>query len=230
MIDGRPVPLTVVAVLHGLPTGIAAGPVVLVGYDLEQAASTIAMVRTDVFTAGTPAGLAALQHSRPYSDPATTVTLEKSLHRGADSRPLGALIQRIQVAETTLEAALCALAVLLTLAIGAAARGRAAAFLATMGFGRGRLRWIAVVETLPVLLLVTAGGIGTGISVVPVLAGSIDLPALTGLTTQLRVRADPATIAAAAAAVPGMTLAAVFAERFLRRRLGIVTVLRAGDR
>ena len=129
-------------------------------------------------------------------------------------------MQRLQVAETALEAALCALAVLLTLAIGASARGRAAAFLATMGFGRARLRRVAVIETLPLLVLITAGGVGTGILVLPVLAGSIDLPTLTGLTTQLRVRADLVAVGVAALAVPGVALAAVLGEGLLRRRSG----------
>ncbi|WP_370348240.1 hypothetical protein [Catenulispora sp. EB89] len=223
-------PVTIVTNSPAFPPGIApkGEAVLVVDYKILQAQIGSAPARSDVWVSGRPQALAALSGPGLFSEPNDQVTVEAGPADAAGTNDLDRLTERVYAGETVLEALLCALAVLLTLAAGSAARRRAAAFLATMGFGRPRLRRIAVLEALPVLLVVTAGGLATGLATVPLLAGSVDLSALAGLNSaHLAVHTNVAVVAAATIAVPGVALLAVFAEAALRRPLTVVSALRS---
>ncbi|NUP47604.1 MAG: hypothetical protein HOW97_09885, partial [Catenulispora sp.] len=224
-------PVTIVGTIPALPAGVVPNtgePELIVDYQLLRAAINNDPVRSEVWVAGSPGAVGALNTPGLLSEPGDQVALRVSLADTGGSRALDQLTERVYAGETVLEGLLCALAVLLTLATGSAARRRAAAFLATMGFGRGRLRRIAVLEALPVLLVVTAGGVATGLGTVPLLAGSVDLTSLAGLTSShLAVRMNVAVVVAAAIAVPGVALLAVFAEAALRRPMTLVGTLRS---
>lgn len=223
-------PVTIVTNSPTLPAGMAptGEAVLVVDYQILKAQIGSAPARSDTWVSGRPQALATLSGPGLFSEPNDQVTVEAGPADAAGTTDLDRLTERVYAGETVLEALLCALAVLLTLAAGSAARRRAAAFLATMGFGRPRLRRIAVLEALPVLLVVTAGGLATGLATVPLLAGSVDLSALAGLNSaHLAVHTNVAVVAAATIAVPGVALLAVFAEAALRRPLTVVSALRS---
>ncbi|WP_370381956.1 hypothetical protein [Catenulispora sp. GAS73] len=223
-------PVTIVTNSPALPPGMApkGEAVLLVDYQILKAQIGSAPARSDAWVSGRAQALAALSGPGLFSEANDQVTVESGPADAAGTTDLDRLTERVYAGETVLEALLCALAVLLTLAAGSAARRRAAAFLATMGFGRPRLRRIAVLEALPVLLVVTAGGLATGLATVPLLAGSVDLSSLAGLNSaHLAVHTNVAVVAAATIAVPGVALLAVFAEAALRRPLTVVSALRS---
>lgn len=223
-------PVTIVTNAPAFPTGIApkGEAVLVVDYQILKAQIGSAPARSDVWVAGQPSALAALTKPGLLSEPNDQVTVQAGPADSTGTTELDRLTERVYAGETVLEALLCALAVLLTLAAGSAARRRAAAFLATMGFGRPRLRRIAVLEALPVLLVVTAGGLATGLATVPLLAGSVDLSSLAGLSSpHLAVHTNVALVTAATIAVPGVALLAVLAEAALRRPLTVVSTLRS---
>ncbi|WP_194907046.1 FtsX-like permease family protein [Catenulispora rubra] len=225
-------PVTIVTNSPALPPGMApkGEAVLMVDYQILKAQIGSAPARSDAWVSGRATALAALSGPGLFSEPNDQISMEAGPADAAGTTDLDRLTERVYAGETVLEALLCALAVLLTLAAGSAARRRAAAFLATMGFGRPRLRRIAVLEALPVLLVVTVGGLATGLATVPLLAGSVDLSALAGLnSSHLAVHTNVAVVAAATIAVPGVALLAVFAEAALRRPLTVVSALRSGD-
>ncbi|NUR58917.1 MAG: hypothetical protein HOV87_09600, partial [Catenulispora sp.] len=223
-------PVSIVGGTPVLPRGVVTTkePVLVVDYQVLKASLGVEPTRSEAWVAGSRSALAALSVAGLLSDAGDQVAVQAGLADSGGSRELDRLTERVYAGETVLEGLLCALAVLLTLAAGSTARRKAAAFLATMGFGRGRLRRIAVLEALPVLLVVTAGGVATGLATVPLLAGSVDLTSLAGLaSSRLTVRVDVAVVVAAAIAVPGVALLAVFLEAALRRPMTLVGTLRS---
>jgi putative ABC transport system permease protein len=223
-------PVTIVTNAPELPTGMApkGEAVLVIDYRILKAELGSEPARSDAWVSGGAAALAGLSTPGLLSEPNDQVAVQAGLTDTAGTNELDRLTERVYAAETALEALLCALAVLLTLAAGSAARRRAAAFLATMGFGRRRLRRIAVLEALPMLVVVTAGGLATGLGTVPLLAGSVDLSSLAGLTTsRLAVHTNVAVVTAATVAVPGVALLAVFVEAALRRPMTLVSTLRS---
>jgi putative ABC transport system permease protein len=223
-------PVTIITNAPTPPVGVApqGEAVLIIDYQILKAELGSEPARGDAWVAGSPAALAGLSTPGLLTEPNDQVTVQTGLADTAGTSELDRLTERVYTAETVLESVLCALAVLLTLAAGSAARRRAAAFLATMGFGRPRLRRIAVLEALPMLLVVTAGGLATGLGTVPLVAGSVDLSSLAGLASpHLAVHTNVAVVTAATVAVPGVALLAVFAEAALRRPMTLVSTLRS---
>ncbi len=91
----------------------------------------------------------------------------------------------------------CLLVLLLSLLLSASSRRLALARMATMGLSAGQARLLGVVELLPELVAVLAGGLACAVALVPLTAPALSLSVFTGSGGSVPVRVDPAWLAAA---------------------------------
>ena len=134
------------------------------------------------------------------------------------------------IAESAAAAALfSALIVLISLLMSAPSRDITLMRLATMGLGRGQARRLVLVETLPLVLAATAGGVASAWALAPLVAPSISLASLTGSGAGVPVRIEPLPLAACAAGLVLLAAGVLAAQFVLARRRGVARALRVGD-
>ena len=126
-------------------------------------------------------------------------------------------------------AALGAAAVLVGLLLAGRDRTRAGVWLAAMGMTARQARRLAVLDTLPLLLVAILGGELAGLAFGPLIGPGLDLSAFTGSSAAVPVRPDlVALIAPAAGAVILIMAAAVAANALIRSRAAGVLRLDEG--
>ena len=134
------------------------------------------------------------------------------------------------IAESAAAAALfSALIVLISLLMSAPSRDMTLTRLATMGLGRGQARRLVLVETLPLVLAATVGGVASAWALAPLVAPSISLASLTGSGAGVAVRIEPLPLAACAAGLVLLAAGVLAAQFVLARRRGVARALRVGD-
>jgi putative ABC transport system permease protein len=134
------------------------------------------------------------------------------------------------IAESAAAAALfSALIVLISLLMSAPSRDMTLTRLATMGLGRGQTRRLVLVETLPLVLAATVGGVASAWALAPLVAPSISLASLTGSGAGVPVRIEPLPLAACAAGLVLLAAGVLAAQFALARRRGVARALRVGD-
>jgi putative ABC transport system permease protein len=161
--------------------------------------------------------------------PGAQVTLHSRLLASIAAAPLphGGIVTFAQGAAAA--GGFSLLVVLLTLVIGARSRELTLARLSTMGLATAQSRRIMAVETLPPILAAAVGGTVCALLLVPLVGPAVDLAAFTGVPVTVPLRADPATLLIAAAAllvVGGLTL--TISSRLARGR-GAAQALRVGE-
>jgi putative ABC transport system permease protein len=134
------------------------------------------------------------------------------------------------IAESAAAAALfSALIVLISLLMSAPSRDMTLTRLATMGLGRGQARRLVLVETLPLVLAATVGGVASAWALAPLVAPSISLASLTGSGAGVAVRIEPLPLAACAAGLVLLAAGVLAVQFVLARRRGVARALRVGD-
>jgi putative ABC transport system permease protein len=134
------------------------------------------------------------------------------------------------IAESAAAAALfSALIVLISLLMSAPSRDMTLTRLATMGLGRGQARRLVLVETLPLVLAATAGGVASAWALAPLVAPSISLASLTGSGAGVPVRIEPLPLAACAGGLVLLAAGVLAAQFVIARRRGVARALRVGD-
>ncbi len=134
------------------------------------------------------------------------------------------------IAESAAAAALfSALIVLISLLMSAPSRDMTLTRLATMGLGRGQARRLVLVETLPLVLAATVGGVASAWALAPLVAPSISLAPLTGSGAGVPVRIEPLPLAACAAGLVLLAAGVLAAQFVLASRRGVARALRVGD-
>jgi hypothetical protein len=144
--------------------------------------------------------------------------------------PLVALIKNAFGYGALVVAGYAALAILLALILGSAARGQDVSYLRTLGLSRGQAQRLAIAELAPVLLCAAVAGWAVGVLLPHVLGPAMDLRAYTGGIPADGYGPDPLMTGALAASLIAFTGLAIAADTLIngRRRLG--TTLRMGDR
>jgi putative ABC transport system permease protein len=155
-----------------------------------------------------------------------TVTLRSQLLAALEQAPL----QRGADAELALggaaAAAGCLLVLLLTLLLSAQSRQLTVARAATMGMSTAQGRWLALIEALPQIVAVLAGGLICALVLAPLVGPTLELAVFTGSTVPVPVRIEPAWLTATALgllvlAVATLTGQTVLASRATARSLRI---------
>ncbi len=172
---------------------------------------------------------AALVRMARQAVPGAQVTLRSQLLAAIAAAPLphGGVVTFTQGAAAA--GGFSLLVVLLTLVLGARSREVTLARLAAMGLATTQSRRIMAVETLPAIVAAAVGGTVCALLLVPLVGPAVNLAAFTGMPVTVPLRADPAAILAAAAALlilGGLTL--TISSR-LARRSGTAQALRAGE-
>lgn len=191
----------------------AAGPADTAGLLVLPAGSLTATDR-----AGAPAGMLLMAGSG-LNQPALRATMAR-LHLGAAqlqlrSSVLASLEQAPLQRSATLELALgsvaaaigCLLVLLLLLLLTAQSRQLTLARSATMGMSPAQSRWLALIESAPLLVSVLIGGVASALMLAPLVGPDLSLAVFTGASVSVPVRPEPAWLAGSAIAL--LLLAAV---------------------
>jgi putative ABC transport system permease protein len=193
------------------------------------ALGTQAPTPTVLVLTGSQLDQAALVRAAKRAVPGAAVTLRSQVQAAIANAPLphGGFVTFAQGAAAA--AGFSLLVVLLTLVLGARSRELTLARLATMGLAADQSRRIVAVETLPAILAAAVGGTACALLLVPLTGPAVNLAAFTGTPVTVPLRADPASIVAAAVALlllGGLTL--TISSRLARSR-GPAQALRLGE-
>ena len=172
---------------------------------------------------------AALLRAARRAVPGAQVTLRSRLLAMIAGAPLphGGFVSFAQGAAAA--GGLSLLVVLLTQVLGARSRELTLARLSTMGLPAAQSRRIMAVETLPAILAAAVGGIACALLMVPLVGPAVNLAAFTGTPVTVPLRADPAAIAVAVAALLVLGALTLTVSGKLARGRGIAQALRAGE-
>ena len=125
-------------------------------------------------------------------------------------------------------AAGCLLVLLLTLLLSAQSRELTLARAATMGLSAAQARWLALIEALPQILAVLAGGLICALALAPLVGPALSLSVFTGSAATVPVRIEPAWLTAAALGLLVLAIATLTGQTVLASR-GIARSLRMGE-
>jgi hypothetical protein len=112
----------------------------------------------------------------------------------------------------------CMLVLLLTLMLSGQSREMTLARATTMGLSAGQGRALALIEALPQILSVIAGGLITAVALVPLVGPTLGLSVFTGSTASVPVRIEPAWLAGTAIALLVLAIATVTGQMVLASR------------
>jgi putative ABC transport system permease protein len=124
-------------------------------------------------------------------------------------------------------AAACLLVFLLTLLMAAPSRQMTLARMNTMGLSVSQGRRLALVEALPQVLTVLAGGVLCAVALAPLLAPALNLSVFTGSSARVHVQAEPVWLAGTAAGLLVLALVTLAAQTIAASR-GTARSLRIG--
>jgi putative ABC transport system permease protein len=118
---------------------------------------------------------------------------------------------------------------LIALLLSAGSRDATLARLAAMGLSSRQGGWLALVETLPQIVVATACGTGCAWALAAIVGPDLDLSPFTGSGAGVQIRADPATLGAAAAGLLVIAMLTLIGEVIVTRRRGVARPLRIGE-
>jgi putative ABC transport system permease protein len=155
------------------------------------------------------------------------VTLRSSLLTALEQAPLqhGAYSELALGGDAA--AAGCLLVLLLTLMLSAQSRQLTLVRAATMGMSTAQGRWLAIVEALPQILSVLAGGLICALALAPLVGPSLALSVFTDSNAAVPVRIEPAWLTAAAIGLLVLAIATLTGQTVVASR-GIARSLRMG--
>jgi putative ABC transport system permease protein len=110
------------------------------------------------------------------------------------------------------------LVLLLSLLLSAPARALVLARMSTMGLSGGQGRLLGVVELVPQLVAVVAGGLGCAVALVPLIGPALSLGVFTGSGSSVPVRVEPWWLVAGGAGLLVLAAAAVAVQTLLTGR------------
>jgi putative ABC transport system permease protein len=160
--------------------------------------------------------------------PGATIVFRSRLLARLDAAPLrhGAYLALLLGASAA--ACCCLLALLLSLLLSAAPRQQALARMSTMGLSPAQGGVAALIELLPQLLAVLAGGLACAVVLVPALGPALSLTAFTGSTTPVPVHVEPEWLAGTAIALLVLAITTLAGQTMVASR-GVPRSLRIGE-
>jgi putative ABC transport system permease protein len=222
LIDGYYIPARVV----GQAATMTAFPYVSNGYFVlpRQALGNAAPQPSALLVAGAGLNHAALRAAVARHAPGSTVVFRSQLLAGLADAPLqhGATVA---ITLGCVAAGVCGLLVLLlSLLLSAGARRAALARMATMGLSAGQGRVLGLVELLPQLLAVLAGGVVCAVLLVPLTGPALSLGVFTGSSGGVPVRVELVWLAGAGLGLLVLEVAVLVGQGLLADRYAPVLV------
>jgi putative ABC transport system permease protein len=216
IVDDYYIPARVV----GQAANMTAFPTVSNGYIVlpRQALSFLAPQPTTLLVNGPHLNEAALRAAVARQGPGATVVFRSRLLAGLELAPLehGAYLA---MTLGGIAAGVCGLLVLLlSLLLSASARRLAVARMSTMGLSAGQARAQGLVELLPQLLAVVAGGLGCAVALVPLIGPALNLEVFTGSTSSVPVGVQPEWLVVAGVGLVVLAVVTVAGQTMLTDR------------
>jgi putative ABC transport system permease protein len=183
----------------------------------RQALTSVAPPPTTLLVRGPDLNPVALAAAVARYGQGATVVLRSRLAAALRRAPLqrGAYVT---LALGAVAAACCGLLVLLlSLLLSASARRLALARMSTMGLSAGQARLLAVMELLPQLLAVLAGGLGSAAALVPLIGPALNLGSF-GAAGSVAVRVEPEWLVVAGAGLVVLALLTLSGQTMLTDR------------
>ncbi len=112
----------------------------------------------------------------------------------------------------------CLLVLLLSLLLSASGRRRALARMTTMGLSAAQARLVSVVELLPQLLAVLAGGLACAVALVPATGPALSLTVITGSASSVPVQIEPLWLVAVGAGLLVLAIVTLTGQTMLTDR------------
>jgi putative ABC transport system permease protein len=183
-----------------------------------QAAAGLGAAPDSLLVGGQSLNDPALRAAVARHDPGATIVFRSRLLAALEKAPLrhGAYLA---LALGAAAAACCGLLVLLlSLLLSASARRLALARMSTMGLSVAQARLLGLIELLPQLLAVLAGGLACAVALVPALGPTLSLAVITGTASSVPVRIEPAWLLAAGAGLLVLAVATLTGQTMLTDR------------
>ncbi|MBF8185361.1 hypothetical protein ITP53_06335 [Nonomuraea sp. K274] len=161
--------------------------------------------------------------------PSATVESRSRALAAITDDPLTSTVRSTLLVVTVALAGYALVAVVLTLAAGAADRARAVSFLRTLGLSDRQARRLTVLEVLPVIVVTALVGLGLGLGLPAVLGPGVDLSSYAGDLPVGDYSTDLVTPSALAAGLAAVAVLGAYAHTAISRRRALGAVLRVGD-
>ena len=150
--------------------------------------------------------------------PGATILLRSRLLAGLETAPLQHVGSVTLALGAAAAAVCCLLVLLLSLQLSAPSRRLALARMSTMGLSAAQGRLLAVIEALPQLLAVLAGGLACAAALVTLVGPALSLTVFTGSASSVQVRIEPAWLAVTAAGLLVLVVATLTGQAMLTGR------------
>jgi putative ABC transport system permease protein len=216
LINGVSVTVRVV----GQAAGMSALPLISNGYLVlpRQALGNATPTASLLFIVGASLNQADLTAAVGRYGPAGTVLFRSQLLGGLEGAPLqrGAYVALVLGAGAA--GCCCLLVLLLSLLLSAAGRRLALARMSTMGLSVGQGRLLGLVELLPQLVAVLAGGLGCAVALVPLIGPALSLTVFTGSASSVAVEVEPVWLVLAGAGLVVLAVVVVAGQAVLSDR------------
>ncbi len=220
--------ITIAGTIEEFPGLRTRTPIVLVPYD-EWAQSrgarppnTLWLIGSDIDTADVAAALGGA---------GTTLLIENRTERLAEisESPLVEGVRQSFAVGVLALAGFGALAVLLALVIGSAARGRTVSQLRTLGLSQRQARRMQLLEVGPMVGAALVGGITLGVMLPRLVAPAVDLRPFAAGRAVDRYPVDLVAIGVLSVGLIAIVTVAVGVDAWINRRRGLGSVLRVGE-
>jgi putative ABC transport system permease protein len=204
----------------GQAANMSAFPEVSNGYLVlpRQAFGALAPPPTALLVNGPDLNAAALRAAVARQGPGARVVFRSALLAGLELAPLqhGAYLA---MTLGGIAAGICGLLVLLlSLLLSASARRLALARMSTMGLSAGQARLLGLVELLPQLLAVVAGGLACAVALVPLIGPALNLEVFTGSMVGVPVQLEPEWLVVAGVGLVVLAVVTVAGQTMLTDR------------
>ncbi|MEV4176864.1 FtsX-like permease family protein [Nonomuraea sp. NPDC049709] len=214
-----PVRLTAQGVIDAVPGFYSSGQFLLVPREvLPWPAANTLLIKGDI----PPAELARLV-------PSATVETQEAALAAIRADPLTGTVRTTMVVVTVALGAYALVAIVLSLAAGAAGRARAVSLLRTLGLSDRQARRLTLLELLPVVLVTAPVGVALGMGLPAALGPGVDMSAFAG---GLPVADHTPGLLTPVALAAGLGLCAVlgaYVHTAMSRRRNLDAALRVGD-
>jgi putative ABC transport system permease protein len=184
----------------------------------RQAAAALGAAPTLLLVTGQSLNEPALRAAVARHDAGATIVFRSQLLTRLAAAPLRQGAYLALALGAAAAACCCLLVLLLSLLLSASARQRALARMTTMGLSGAQARLLSVVELLPQLLAVLAGGLACALVLVPATGPALSLTVITGSASSVPVQIEPLWLVAVGAGLLILAIVTLTGQTMLTDR------------
>lgn len=211
--------------IASVPGFFERGKFMVVPFDANERGGTKTQVNTLLIKGDAdPAALV-----KALGVPTTVVVTQTGALSDIQQDPLTDTIRTTLMVVTVALAVYALIAVIISLVISAADRGRALSFLRTLGLSAGQAQRLTVLEISPMIVITALAGLALGLGLPAALGPGVDLSSYTGDLAVGSYDLDPFTPILLAAGLTAVAVAGAYLHTTISRRLSLGSVLRVGD-